>query len=156
MYEDGNWYASHTLQVIGVALIAVALVALARSGALASSRQAQRAGVVAAVGAVGWAFGSFLHLIAATEADRIAADRSTPLTDALVVVETITVPVFCLGLVLLAVVGLRTGHVGNRTAAACARSSAGWPTRSPGRPSPSPMRSTPSSRSRASSACGPS
>ena len=73
--------------------------------------------MVAAVGAVGWAFGSFLHLIAATEADRIAADRSTPLTDALIVVETITVPVFCFGLVLLAVVGLRTGLVGNRTAA---------------------------------------
>jgi hypothetical protein len=120
MYEDGNWYASHTLQLIGVVLVAVALVALARSGALVSSRHAQRVGVVAAVGAVGWAFGSFLHLIAATEADRIAADRSTPLTDALIVVETITVPVFCLGVVLLAVVGLRTGLVGNRTAAACA------------------------------------
>jgi hypothetical protein len=120
MYEDGNWYASHTLQFIGIALVAVALVALARSGALASSRQTQRASVVAAVGAVGWAFGSFLHLIAATEADEIAADGSTPLTDALIVVETITVPVFCVGLVLLAVTGLRSGLVGNRTAAACA------------------------------------
>lgn len=120
MYEDGNWYASHTLQFIGVALVAVALVALARSGALASSRQAQRASVVAAVGAVGWAFGSFLHLIAATEADEIAAGGSSPLTDALIAVETITVPVFCFGLVLLAVVGLRTGLVGNRTATACA------------------------------------
>jgi hypothetical protein len=120
MYEDGNWYPSHTLQLIGVVLVAVALVALVRSGALAHARNAQRAGVVAAVGAVGWAFGSFLHLIAATEADRIAADRSTPLTDALIVVETITVPVFCVGIVLLAVVGLRTALVGNRTAAACA------------------------------------
>ena len=43
MYEDGNWYASHTLQFIGVALMAVALVALARSGA-GELRQAQRAG----------------------------------------------------------------------------------------------------------------
>lgn len=120
MYEDGNWYASHTLQLIGVVLVAVALVALARSGALARIRNAQRAGVAAAAGAVGWAFGSFLHLIAATEADHIATGHSTPLTDALIVVETVTVPLFSLGVVLLAVVGLRTGLVGNRTATACA------------------------------------
>ena len=55
IYEDGNWYASHTLQLIGVVLVAAALVALARSGALTRIRNAQRAGVVAAVGAVGWA-----------------------------------------------------------------------------------------------------
>lgn len=42
MYEDGNWYASHTLQLMGVVLVAVALVALARSGALARVREAQR------------------------------------------------------------------------------------------------------------------
>lgn len=120
MYEDGNWYPSHTLQFIGILLVAVALVALARSGALARIRRAQRAGVVAAVGAVGWAFGSFLHLIAATEADRIAADQTTPLTDALVAVETVTVPIFGVGVVLLAIVGLRTALIGNRTAAACA------------------------------------
>lgn len=120
MYEDGNWYASHTLQLIGIVLVAVALVALARSGALGRVRQAQQAGVFAAVGTVGWAFGSFLHLIAATDANRIAAGQSTPLTNALIVVETVTVPVFCVGVVLLAVVGLRTGLVGNRTAAVCA------------------------------------
>lgn len=120
MYEDGNWYPSHTLQLIGISLMAVALVALARSGALASVRQAQRAGAVAAVGAVGWAFGSLLHLIAATEADRMAAGQTTPLTDALIPVETVSVPVFGLGVALLAIVGLRTALVGNRTAAACA------------------------------------
>lgn len=120
MFEDGNWYPGHTLQLIGVALVAVALVALARSGALAPARHAQRAGVVAAVGAVGWAFGSFLHMIAATEADRIAADQTTPLTDTLIPFETVSVPVFGLGVVLLAIVGLRTALVGNRTAAACA------------------------------------
>lgn len=120
MYEDGNWYASHTLLLIGVVLVAVALVALARSGALARVRQTQRAGVLAAVGAVGWAFGSFLHLIAATEADRMAAGQSSPLTDALIPVETVTVPVFGLGVALLAVIGLRTALIGNRTAAASA------------------------------------
>lgn len=120
MYEDGNWYASHTLQLIGVVLVAFALVALARSGALARVRRAQRAGVVAAAGAVGWAFGSFLHLIAATEADRIAAGRTTPLTDTLIPVETVTVPIFGLGVALLGIVGLRTSLIGNRTAAVCA------------------------------------
>ena len=121
MYEDGNWYASHTLQFIGVALVAAALVALARSGALASSRQAQRAGSGRRRrrGRVG------VRLVPAPDrrhrgrpASPPTAARRSPMRS--IVVETITVPVFCLGLVLLAVVGLRTGHVGNRTAAACA------------------------------------
>lgn len=120
MYEDGNWYPGHTLQLIGVALMAFALVALARSGALSRHRRAQRAGALAAVGAVGWTFGSFLHLVAATEADRIAADQTTPLTDTLIPFETVSVPVFGLGIALLAIVGVRAALVGNRTAAACA------------------------------------
>ncbi len=120
MYEDGNWYPGHALQLIGVVLVAFALVALARSGALKRDRRAQRAGVVAAVGAVGWAVGSLLHLMAATEADRIAADQTTPLTDTLIPFETVSVPVFGLGIALLAIVGFRTSLVGNRTAAVCA------------------------------------
>lgn len=76
--------------------------------------------MVAAVGAVGWAFGSFLHLIAATEADRIAADQSAPLTDALIPVETVTVPIFAWASCSSPSSAWRTALVGNRTAAACA------------------------------------
>jgi len=120
MYEDGNWYAGHTLQFVGMALMAAALVALVRSGALARVRSAQLAGVVAATTSSLGAVAAFLHLIMATEADRIAAGQSTPLTNANLVVETIVTPAFGLSIAAFAVIGMRTGIIGNRTAAVLA------------------------------------
>ena len=120
MYEDGNWYPGHALILIGMVLMAAALVALVRSGALARVRSVHVAGMIAAVASSLGAVAAFLHLIMATEADRIAAHRSTPLTDANVVVETIVTPAFGLSIAALAVLGAVTGSLGNRTTAVLA------------------------------------
>lgn len=120
MYEDGNWYPGHTVLLFGMALIAAALVALVRSGALARVRSAHVAGVAAAATSSLGAVAASLHLTMATEADRIAAGQSTPLTNANLVVETIVTPAFGLSVAALAVIGVRTGSIGNRAAAALA------------------------------------
>ena len=75
--------------------------------------------VVAAAASLG-AVAAFLHLIMATEADRIADGLSTPLTNLSLVVETIVTPAFGLSIAALAVLGARTGSIGNRTAAGLA------------------------------------
>ena len=53
----------------------------------------------------------------ASDAGRIAAGRSTPLTDVNLVVETITVPLFGFAIAVLAVVGAATRSLGNRLTA---------------------------------------
>lgn len=120
LFKDGNWYPGHSLLLAGMVLIAAALIALVRSGALAESRATQAAGVIAAVTATVGAGAAFLHLIMASEVDRIAAGQSTPLTDTNLVVETIVTPAFGLSVAALAVLGARTGSFGNRTAAVLA------------------------------------
>lgn len=53
----------------------------------------------------------------ASEAGRIAAGQSTPLTDVNLVVETVGTPAFGLSIAALAVVGARTRVLGNGAAA---------------------------------------
>lgn len=120
MYEDGNWYAGHALVFIGMALMAGALVALVRGGGLSRVRTVHVAGVAAAITSSLGAVGALLHLVMATEADRIAAGMSTPLTNLNLVVETIVTPAFGLSIAALAVFGARTDSIGNRTAAGLA------------------------------------
>jgi len=103
-----------------MALMAVALIALVRSGALTRVRTAYVAGVAAATATSLGAAAAFLHLIMAAEADRIADGLSTPLTNLNLVVETLVTPVFGLCIAAFAVVGARTGSIGNRTAAGLA------------------------------------
>jgi len=113
MYDDPAWYPSHVLLLAGTALIAVALVLLVRRRLLADVPVAQLAATVAAVTAVLASLGMVLHLFAASDAGRIAAGRSTPLTDVHLVVETITVPLFGFAIAVLAVVGAATRSLGN-------------------------------------------
>jgi hypothetical protein len=120
MYEDGNWYPGHGLLLVGTALIALALVALARSGALAQVRAAHTAAMAAAGASVLAVLAAFLHLVMASEGDRIAAGDTTPLTDANLVVESIAAPLFGLAVAWLAIVGSRTGTLGGRSAAVLA------------------------------------
>ena len=113
MFEDPGWYASHVVLLVGTALIAVSLVALARGRTLAHVPRAHAATVIAAVAASLAAPGMLLHLVSASEADAIAAHDSTPLTDLQVIVETITVPAFGFSIAALALIGAATRTLGN-------------------------------------------
>ncbi len=117
MFEDPAWYPSHALLLVGTVLIAVSLVALVRGGSLSGVPRVHTVAVVAAAAAVLAAPATLLHLVAAVDADRIAAGRSTPLSDVQVVVETITVPVFGFAMAALAAVGAHTRTLGNRLTA---------------------------------------
>jgi hypothetical protein len=120
MYKDNNWYPGHTLILIGVVLIAAALVTLARSGVLKRVPSVHVSAVIAAIASSFGAFAAFLHLIMATEADKIAAHQSTPLTNLNLVVETIATPAFGFSIAVFATLGALTGTVGNRAAAVLA------------------------------------
>jgi hypothetical protein len=118
MYEDSAWYPSHSIFLVGMMLLAAALIVLARgSGLREHVGRAHTAAVVAAAATTFAAAGSLLHLVAGSEADRIAAGRSTPLTDVLLVVETIYAPAFGLAIAALALVGAMTRTIGNWVAA---------------------------------------
>jgi hypothetical protein len=103
-----------------VALIAAALTVLARGGAWTEVPRVHGALAVAAGASVAAAAGMVLHLIAAVDADNIAAGDRTPVTDLQLVIETITVPAFGLSIAVLAVIGARTHTIGNRPAAVLA------------------------------------
>jgi len=120
MYKDGNWYPGHALILVGMVLIATALIALARSDELRRVPSVHISAVVASYASSVGAFAAFLHLIMATEADKIAANQSTPLTNLNLVVETIATPVFALSIAAFATIGALTGVIGNRLAAVLA------------------------------------
>lgn len=113
MFEDPSWYSSHALLLAAMVLIAAALVVLVRSGALAAVARAHKVASVAAAAAVLASLDMVLHLVVATDADRIEAGLSTPLTDVHLIAETITTPIFGLSIAALAVVGARTRTLGN-------------------------------------------
>jgi hypothetical protein len=117
LYEDPTWVSSHALLLAGMALIAGALVALAWSGVLDAVQPVAK---VAAVAAVVGTVSSFLHLISALDADRIAAGEATPLTDVNLVVESLAVPAFGLSIAALAALGAKTRTLGNWPIAALA------------------------------------
>ena len=108
---------SHAVLLAGMALIAAALVALVRGRGLAAVPRAQRAATVAAVATALGVLGMVVHQLAAMDSDSIASGASTPVVDANIVVETITVPAFGLAIAALAVVGASTRTLGNRLTA---------------------------------------
>jgi hypothetical protein len=118
MYEDDLWFPGHTVFFVGMVLFAAALVVLVRSGGLRRVGRAQTAAAVAAVATSVAAAGSLLHLASGSEADEIASGSATPLTDVLMVAETIYAPAFGLSIAALALVGAMTRTVGNPIAAA--------------------------------------
>jgi hypothetical protein len=117
MYEDPAWYPAHAVFFVGMVLLAAALVTLVRGGSLRPVRHAHALAVVAAVTSTLAAAGSLLHLVSGSDAHRIAAGHSTPITDVQVIVETVTVPAFGASIAALAVVGAMTGTIGNWVAA---------------------------------------
>lgn len=117
MFEDPAWYPSHFVLLVGMVLLAVSLVALVRHGTLATLPRAQKAGGVAAVTSVLAAFGMLLHLVAGSEADKIAAGEATPIVDVHVVFETITVLAFGFSIAAFAVIAAFGRVLGDRVTA---------------------------------------
>ncbi len=113
MFENPSWYPSHAVLLVGMAIIAGSLIALARGRGLADVPRAHAMTVIAAVAASLAAPGMLLHLISASDAEAIAAQASTPITDLQVIVETITVPAFGFTIAALAVIGAATRTLGN-------------------------------------------
>ncbi len=118
LYTDPAWYPSHAVLLVGMVLMAAALVALVRNRTL--DPRVQKVGAVAAGAAVLGALGMLLHLVEASEADRIAGHQTTPITDVQLVVESFTVPAFGFAIAALALVGASTRTLGNRVVAVLA------------------------------------
>jgi hypothetical protein len=113
MFRDPGWYPAHLVILAGMAITALGLVALVRGGGLDGVPRVRRVAVVAAAAACVSTPAMLLHLVAAVDADRIAAHRATPITDVTLVIETVTTPFFGLAMAALAVVGAATRTLGN-------------------------------------------
>ncbi|HEU5107616.1 MAG TPA: hypothetical protein VFT95_03485 [Micromonosporaceae bacterium] len=115
MYEDPAWYPGHAAMFVGMVLITVALAALTRDPRVAGVPRARKATIFAAAASALATVGALLHLVAATDADRIGHhDSMPPLSGAYLVLETISVPIFAFGVAALAVIGALTHTLGNR------------------------------------------
>jgi hypothetical protein len=113
MFTDPLWYPAHIVLLIGMALLAAALVGLVRGRSLIGIPRLPLIAAIAAVATAAATPGMLLHLIAAVDAGRIAAHQVTPTADVQVVVETITVPAFGFSIAALAFVGATTRALGN-------------------------------------------
>lgn len=115
MFSSSLWYPAHVLLLAGMALMAVALVALARSLPAGPPRRTARFAAFATV--VGTA-AMVLHLLAKLDDPNIVAGETTPLLFTHAGVETITVPLVGIGFALLALAGGRTRVLGSPAVAA--------------------------------------
>lgn len=118
LFSDAAWYPSHALLLAGMVLVAAALVVLAQRRTLAAAPRAQVVASIAAVTAVFSAVATLVHLVAASEAARIASGQSTPITDVQIVTETLSAPASGFSIAALAVIGGATRTLGNRLIAA--------------------------------------
>lgn len=115
MFSDSRWYPAHVLLLVGLALMATALVGLARNVPTGLSRRTTRFAAIAAV--VGTA-AMVLHLFAKLDDDNIVAGDPTPLLFTHAGVEAITVPLVGIAFALLALAGGQSRTLGNPAIAA--------------------------------------
>jgi hypothetical protein len=114
MYEDPRWYPGHTAMFVGMALITVALFGLVRAPGIANVPRLRFTTLVTAVTSALATIGALLHVVAATDVDRIGdGDNTPPLSSVYLVVETIGVPLFSFSVAALAIVGAMTRTLGN-------------------------------------------
>jgi hypothetical protein len=115
MFSDSRWYPAHVLLLAGMALMAAALVGLARRVPTGLPRRTTRfAAFAAVVGTVAMV----LHLFAKLDDANIVARETTPLLFTHAGVETITVPLVGIAFALLALAGGRSRVLGNPAVAA--------------------------------------
>jgi hypothetical protein len=100
MFESGAWVMAHALTMAGFAVLAASLAVLVRGSVW---------GWIAVAGAALAAIESVPHLLAASEADALAAGGSTPLTDLHTVLQALATPAVGLSIAALAVVSARSG-----------------------------------------------
>jgi hypothetical protein len=115
MFRDSRWYPAHVLLLAGMALMAAALVGLARRVPTGLPRRTTRfAAFAAVVGTVAMV----LHLFAKLDDANIVAGETTQLLFTHAAVETITVPLVGIAFALLALAGGRSRVLGNPAVAA--------------------------------------
>lgn len=105
MAAGGAWVASHLIGLLAVALIAVGVALLLRSGWLGDDRRARRAGWLVVVGAGAAAIELVPHTLVALETDELVAGGSTPFTDLHLLLQSILLPLYGIGVAALAVFG---------------------------------------------------
>jgi hypothetical protein len=110
MFSNSNWYPAHVLLLLGLALMAAAVVGLARTAPTGLSRRTTRFAAFAYVVA---AAAMVLHLFAKLDDGNIVAGEKTPLLFTHAGVETITVPLAGIAFALLAYAGGRSRVLGN-------------------------------------------
>jgi FtsH-binding integral membrane protein len=117
MFSDAWWYPAHALLLTGLALMAAALVGLARNVPPGLPRRTTRFAAFSTV--VGTA-AMVLHLFAKLDDTNIATGANTPLLFTHAGIETLTVPLVGIAFALLAYNGGRSRSLGNPAVAALA------------------------------------
>ncbi len=115
MFADSHWYPAHVLLLVGLALITVAVVGLARTTSTGLPRRTTR---FAAIAVVVGSSAMVLHLFAKLDNTHIVAGENTPLLYTHAAVETVTVPMLGIAIAMLAVAGGRCRVLGNPYVAA--------------------------------------
>jgi hypothetical protein len=98
MFESSAWVMAHGLTLAGFAVLAVSLSVLARGSVW---------GWIAAAGATLAAIETVPHLLAASEANALTGDGSTPLTDLHTVLQAVATPAVGLSIAALAAANAR-------------------------------------------------
>ncbi|MBA3798881.1 MAG: hypothetical protein H0X18_07250 [Geodermatophilaceae bacterium] len=110
MFSDSHWYPAHVLLLVGLALMTVAVVGLARTTPASLPGRTTRFAAVATL--VGTA-AMVLHLFTKLDDAHIMAGENTPLLYTHAAVETVTVPMLGIAVAMLAVAGGRSRVLGN-------------------------------------------
>ena len=105
MFSDSHWYPAHVLLLVGLALMTVAVVGLARTTPVSLPGRTTRFAAIASVVATA---AMVLHLVAKLDDAHITAGENTPLLYTHAAVETVTVPMFGIAFALLAAAGGRS------------------------------------------------
>ena len=110
MFSDPHWYPAHVLLLVGLAVLTIAMVGLARTTPASLPSRRTRFAAIATIVATA---AMVLHLVAKLDDAHITSGGNTPLLYAHAAIETLTVPMFGIAFAMLAHAGGRTRVLGN-------------------------------------------
>jgi hypothetical protein len=114
MYQEPIWYPAHGTMFVGMVLVTVALFALVRDARVAGVARVRTMTRIAAVTSALATVGALIHVVAATDTDRIGqSDTLPPLSALHLILDTVSVPLFSFSIAALAIVGALTRTLGN-------------------------------------------